>query len=145
MRALPRDWQMRLALNGQYTPDALIPGEQFGIGGASSVRGFAEREVSNDNGYAANAEAYTPNLCASVQRMQAMCRALVFVDAGHVSRNKALLGEQTRASIASTGVGLRIVLDKYMAMQFDYGRVIDGGGVREAGTSRAHFSMNMSY
>jgi hemolysin activation/secretion protein len=145
MRALPRDWQMRLAFNGQYTPDALIPGEQFGVGGSSSVRGFAEREVSNDNGYAVNAEAYTPNLCASVQRMPTMCRALAFVDAAHVSRNKALAGEQTQTSIASAGVGLRIVLDKYVAMQFDYGRVIDGGGVRDAGTSRAHFSMNMSY
>jgi hemolysin activation/secretion protein len=144
-RALPGDWQMRLAFNGQYTPDALVPGEQFGAGGASSVRGFAEREVANDVGYVANAEAYTPNLCTAMRGSSLLCRALAFVDAAHVSHNKALPGEITHVSIASAGLGLRMALDRYMTMQFDYGRVIDGGGVRETGSSRVHFSMNLSY
>jgi hemolysin activation/secretion protein len=142
---LPADWQMRLAFNGQYSPDALVSGEQFGAGGASSVRGFAEREVSNDVGYVVNAEAYTPNLCAAMRGSAMLCRALAFVDAAHLSRNKALPGELTQMSIASTGLGLRVMLDRYMTMQFDYGRVIDGGGVRETGSSRVHFSMNLSY
>lgn len=145
IRNLSSDWKLRLAFNGQYTPDALVPGEQFGAGGASSVRGFAEREVSNDTGYAANAEIYTPNLCTAIQRVPTLCRALVFVDAAHLSRNKALPSELTQMSIASAGLGLRAMLDRYVAMQFDYGRVIDGGGVRSNGSSRVHFSMNMSY
>ena len=33
-RAITGDWQLRLRLNGQLTSDALIPGEQFGAGGA---------------------------------------------------------------------------------------------------------------
>jgi len=37
-RALPNNWQMRLGVSGQYTRDSLVPGEQFGVGGASSVR-----------------------------------------------------------------------------------------------------------
>src|SRR6202008_397077 len=39
-RALAGDWQLRAIANGQLTSDALIPGEQFGAGGATSVRGF---------------------------------------------------------------------------------------------------------
>ena len=34
------DWQTRVLLNGQWTRDALVPGEQFGAGGATTVRGF---------------------------------------------------------------------------------------------------------
>ncbi|HYD78620.1 MAG TPA: ShlB/FhaC/HecB family hemolysin secretion/activation protein [Paucimonas sp.] len=144
-RALPQDWQMRMTFNSQYTDDALIPGEQFGAGGASSVRGFAEREVSNDTGYGGSAEVYTPNLCTAIRRVPAQCRMLAFVDAAHASRNKPLPSETTQVTIASAGIGFRMTLDKYLAMQFDYGRVVKGGGVRETGSSRAHFSLNMSY
>ncbi|MBL8880785.1 MAG: DUF58 domain-containing protein, partial [Phycisphaerales bacterium] len=38
------DWQLRTRVNTQWTPDALVPGEQFGMGGAQSVRGYEERE-----------------------------------------------------------------------------------------------------
>ena len=43
-RAFDNDWQTHLAFNGQATRDRLISGEQFGAGGADSVRGFLERE-----------------------------------------------------------------------------------------------------
>jgi hemolysin activation/secretion protein len=143
--ALPKDWQMRLALNGQYSSDALVPGEQFGAGGVTSVRGFAEREVSNDSGVTINAEAYTPNLCGPAPRVPMLCRAVFFVDAAHASRNKALPSELAEATIGGAGVGYRMTIDKYFSMQFDYGRVIHGGGVQENGSSRAHISMSLLY
>jgi hemolysin activation/secretion protein len=34
----------------QYSPDALISGEQFGLGGATSIRGTSERPISGDKG-----------------------------------------------------------------------------------------------
>jgi hemolysin activation/secretion protein len=74
-----------------------------------------------------------------------LCRGVFFIDAAHVSRNKALGSELTDTTIAGAGVGFRMTVDKYMNMQFDYGRVIHGGGVRDNGTSRAHFSMNLLY
>src|SRR5262249_50833997 len=33
VQALPRDFQFRVAANGQYTTNALVSGEQFGLGG----------------------------------------------------------------------------------------------------------------
>src|SRR5471032_2252412 len=80
-RILPRDWQARIMLKGQYSNDALIPGEQFGAGGATSVRGFAEREIADDIGLAANLELYTPNLCAAHAGWN--CRALSFYDSAY--------------------------------------------------------------
>ena len=50
------EWQIRLALSGQWTRDALIPGEQFGAGGATTVRGFTERALANDRGFVGSVE-----------------------------------------------------------------------------------------
>ncbi|RYF41111.1 MAG: ShlB/FhaC/HecB family hemolysin secretion/activation protein [Comamonadaceae bacterium] len=140
-----QDWQMRLAFNGQATRDALVPGEQFGAGGAGSVRGFTEREVAGDQGQFASAEVQTPNWCANMTAFALQCRALAFIDAASVSRNKALPGEEQRTTIASAGVGLRFAVDRNASLQLDYGRVIDGGGTRSAGDGRLHVALSLSY
>jgi hemolysin activation/secretion protein len=142
---LPRDWQLRLQLSGQSTSDALVPGEQFGAGGAASVRGFQEREVAGDSGHFASAEIETPNWCPAGAAVSVQCHAVAFLDAASVSRNNALPGEQQRTSIASTGLGLRFALEKNAALQVDYGRVLDGGGVRSRGDSRIHVALSLSY
>jgi hemolysin activation/secretion protein len=144
-RSLAGDWQLRFNLSGQETGDALIPGEQFGAGGASSVRGFAERDLSNDSGRMFSAEIYTPNLCGGVQKVAAQCRTLAFFDTANVRRNDALPGEQRTASIASVGLGLRLAVSKYMTMQMDYGRVLDGGATKADGDDRLHVKLALSY
>lgn len=140
-----QDWQLRLTFNGQASHDALVPGEQFGAGGTGSVRGFREREVAGDQGQFASAEVQTPNWCANMTTMALQCRALVFVDAANVSRNKALPGEEQRTSIASAGVGLRFAVDRNASLQLDYGRVIDAGGNRSTGDGRLHVALSLSY
>jgi hemolysin activation/secretion protein len=142
---LQDDWQLRLQFNGQATHAALVAGEQFGAGGANSVRGFREREVAGDQGQFASAEVQTPNWCPVNAAIALHCRALAFVDAANVSRNKALPGEEPRTSIASAGLGLRFILDKRASLQVDYGRVLDGGGTRAAGDSRVHIALSLSY
>ena len=59
---LPRDWIARGVIAGQYSDEALIAGEQFGLGGADSVRGFEERIVTGDTGLRLTAELWTPQL-----------------------------------------------------------------------------------
>lgn len=141
-RALSNEWQLRAIVNGQYTSDALIPGEQFGAGGATSVRGFAEREIANDSGVGVNLEAYTPNLCA---RAGFNCRLLGFYDSAYVRRNKALPGELTSATIASAGLGARFVLSTYMNLQLDYGHVTKAGATTRADANRLHVRLGLAY
>jgi len=143
--ALPQDWQMRVSLAGQYTPDALIPGEQFGAGGATTVRGFDERDVSNDKGFLASAEIYTPNFCSTLQTVAAQCRALMFYDTASVRRNDALPGEIAKASIGSVGLGFRVAVSRYLSMQMDYGHVIDGGIAQLKGDNKLHFRLGLTY
>jgi hemolysin activation/secretion protein len=137
-RTLPQEWQMRLTVNGQATHDALVPGEQFGVGGAASVRGLHEREVADDEGFSASAELYTPNLCAGLGGAATRCTALGFIDDGRVSRNDALPGEETHVSVSSAGVGFRVAGGRTLSMQMDYGRVFSASDVQQKGEQRLH-------
>ncbi len=142
-RALQSDWQVRAILNGQYSSDALIPGEQFGAGGASSVRGFAERELSGDSGLSANLEGYTPNLCASQGTWQ--CRVVAFVDSAYATRNHSLAGEFRSTSIGSVGLGLRFAIGNRASMQLDYGHVIHSGVLNVTDKNRVHVRIGLTY
>jgi hemolysin activation/secretion protein len=141
-RALPLDWQLRGIVNGQYSRDALIPGEQFGAGGASSARGFAEREISNDKGAGLNLELYTPNLCS---RANWNCRLLGFYDSAYVSRNRALPGELESTSIASAGLGARFLLGTYVNLQLDFGHVLRAGATGRTDANRMHMRLGLAY
>jgi hypothetical protein len=90
------------AANGQATGDALVPGEQFGAGGSTTVRGFGERDLATDSGLGVNVELYTPNLCT---RAGWQCRLLGFYDSAWGQRNHILPGELRRTAISSAGPG----------------------------------------
>lgn len=141
-RALASDWQLRAILNGQYSGDALIPGEQFGAGGASSVRGFNEREISSDSGLGLNLEAYTPNLCS---REGWNCRLLAFYDTAYARRNHALPAEPGSLSIASTGLGARVLLSTYVNLQLDFGHVVRAAITGRDHASRLHLRLGLAY
>ena len=142
-QALPADWQLRGVLNGQYSNDALIPGEQFGAGGAMSVRGFREREVSNDSGISSNLEAYTPPMCGSGSWQ---CRALAFYDNAYLTRNHALPGEFTHVALSSTGLGMRVSYRRYLNLQVDYGHVLHAeASETERGDNRLHARLSLSF
>jgi hemolysin activation/secretion protein len=137
------DWQLRLFANGQFSNDALAPGEQFGAGGGSSVRGFEERALSTDSGLAANAELYTPNLCAAKAGWQ--CRMLGFYDAAYGSRNHALPGELNSTTISSAGLGLRFGMGAAASAQIDLGHVIQAGALAGASRNKVHIRVGLAY
>lgn len=117
------DWQLRALLNGQYTNDQLVPGEQFGLGGTKSVRGFNERATSGDEGYAATLEVYTPDLAMFAKISAFQARFLMFYDWGEVADNDPLPGEVHSTKIASFGPGLRITDGKRYMITADLGIV----------------------
>lgn len=135
------DWQLRAALDNQYTAEPLVPGEQFGLGGHDSVRGFGERTVTGDRGYRASLEIYTPDLGKKTGINHARLRLLAFVEGGWVERLEPQPGETSVIGIASAGAGLRFGLDKNLSVRLDYGYVLDGGGDKERGDDRLHASV----
>jgi hemolysin activation/secretion protein len=139
-RALPRDWQFRFGMNGQLTRDTLISGEQFGIGGADSVRGFLEREIVNDNGYRGTTEFYTPELSKFVPISGVRMRALAFYDWGAVKRIRPTVLELHGQHVSSAGLGVRFSRGTNLTLRLDVATVTDSGGLQKIGDVRVHAS-----
>lgn len=120
--ALPADWQFRAQLNAQYSRDLLIPAEQFGIGGAFSVRGYPERVLAGDIGQVGNLEVYTPELREYLGADNASLRLLAFMDAGKVKVNDLFpAGMPTTTNIYSLGMGARFGYSRDISSKLDIG------------------------
>ena len=132
----------------QYSADALISGEQFGLGGASSIRGTGERPISGDRGLLASLEVTTPDV-------QPGLRFIGFVDAGWL-RNNNPNGTNKPASdkLASVGLGLRYTAG-WLAIAAEWGRIVTGSvlanGVNanaafpKAGDNKLHVSLTARF
>jgi hemolysin activation/secretion protein len=120
---LAQTWIWSLRGAWQYSPDVLISGEQFGLGGLASVRGTEiERPISADKGISATLEVTSPELIAGL-------RALGFVDAGYLWNNDPDgLNKPSSDHLASIGVGLRYINGPFVA-SLDYGRLVLGSRV----------------
>lgn len=145
VNVLEGNWQIRAAVNAQYTPDALVSGEQFGIAGATAVRGFLERDVARDTGYFANLELYSPNLMGKLIPGEGNLRGLLFYDVARAANNPLAGEAKEQVSIASMGAGFRWNIQRDFNMRFDLARVIDEGGSKKAGDLRGHISVYFGF
>ena len=139
---LPSDFIFRAVANAQQTGDLLIPGEQFGMGGVDSVRGYYEREVANDVGWRVSLEAYSPDFgtwFGSTWR----ARALVFTDAARGHDNAPERGPENK--LGSFGLGVRANQGKFLAFRLDVARATQDAGTRQSGDYRAHFAAAVSF
>ncbi|MBL8480798.1 MAG: ShlB/FhaC/HecB family hemolysin secretion/activation protein, partial [Rhodocyclaceae bacterium] len=130
------NWLASVRFRGQYADKPLIPGEQFGLGGANSVRGFEERELSGDRGNSINLEANTPPLAENL-------RLAAFFDAGQMAIVNPTTLQQASQSITSAGAGLRWRWREQMSLSMDAAHVFRA---REApqtndGDSKLHVSL----
>lgn len=145
VRAVIADWRLRLAGNAQYSPQELVPGEQYGVGGLGSVRGFEQRAFTGDSGYYATVEAYAPDLGPKLPFAGASLRALAFVDFGGAWLVNPQPFEVGETSVISGGLGIRMHAGKHFSLLFDYGWTIQGGGIQSPGTGRPNFSLALVF
>ena len=96
------NWQVSGRFKGQLSNDTLFAGEQFGLGGTNSVRGFSDRVVSGDRGYQWNIEGMGPGIG------ERKIRPIVFLEGGRV-----WVRGGADESLMSVGVGLRMTIDKF--------------------------------
>ena len=127
-------WSMSAKLLGQYTRDILIPGEQFGVGGVASVRGFKEREATGDRGYTANIELIAPAVYAGIV-------PFAFTDFGRRMHIAPVAGVAQTDHVASAGFGARWNWEKGLDVNVTYANVLNGIA---GGTPRGHDKVNFS-
>ena len=138
MRLVGDDWKVRIALNGQYSPDTLIPGEQMRLGGADAVRGFSEGSAGGDSGMRWNLEGYAPDFSKGDFKVQ----ALAFFDTG-----EARAADGTKSSISGAGIGVRAGYAEQFSLRLDVARIVnaDTDPLQSVGDWRVHIGMSASF
>ncbi|WP_194792801.1 ShlB/FhaC/HecB family hemolysin secretion/activation protein [Caenimonas koreensis] len=119
-----KEWVWAVRGQYQYSPDVLIAGEQFGLGGLGSVRGTdIDRPITGDSGLSGTFEVTSPEVSPGL-------RFIGFFDAGYLSNNKSngLADKPTSDWLSSVGLGLRYSAEPF-ALSMDYGRLIHGSKV----------------
>ncbi|MGV3493373.1 MAG: ShlB/FhaC/HecB family hemolysin secretion/activation protein [Ramlibacter sp.] len=116
-------WLWSGRVSWQWSPDVLIAGEQFGLGGLGTVRGAdVDRPISGDKGAAGTLEVSTPEWVAGL-------RGFGFLDAGWLGNNKPNATNKPASDrLISTGLGVRYALGMWAA-SVEYGRILQGSRV----------------
>lgn len=143
---LSEQWQLALRARGQLSSAALVPGEQFGAGGSTAVRGYEERELSGDTGLLGSLELMGPNLAGPAFNAVEQFRLLGFVDAGRVWNR---LGTpcrdlQTRCSIGAVGLGARLG-GNGLQVRFDWALALKDGVSTARHDQRLHLQVAYSF
>lgn len=140
-------WMWSVRGQFQYSADALISGEQFGLGGALSVRGTGERAVSGDSGLFGSLEITAPEFMPGL-------RALGFLDAGWLRNNNSDANPNKPASdhLISVGFGLRYAAGAY-GLSLDWARLLSGSvlptsastTMPQTGDQKIHFNLTANF
>ena len=119
LERLPRDYALSLTTLGQYSADRLLPSEQFGLGGATSVRGYDERIVNGDSGISEQLELRSPSLHL-LGKVPDRTQFLLFFDAGRDWVRAPIAGERD-FTLVSAGPGVRLNIGQHGTIKADYG------------------------
>lgn len=143
---LTDDWSLSARTNAQWSNQPLVSAEQFGAGGAYSVRGYEERALNTDAGITASLELHRVlTLLTGGQRSAQTPTLAFFMDAAHV-RNKhgtACQQGRTQCQLRSVGAGLRYLPTPNTTFLLDIARTGMAVNSTRAGEWRLHF--NVSY
>lgn len=143
-RVGPTEWALRVA--GQIANQPLVSAEQFAVGGADSVRGYAESAVSADYGVLASLELRSRNLAPALLKSfdgapLPPFTELVFFGFGDVAR-VALIepepGQPHRSTLLGTGVGVRLGIQPGLSLALDWARRHRDVAGRSLPTERVH-------
>lgn len=139
-------WLWNVRGQFQYSTDTLISGEQFGLGGATSVRGTGERPISGDSGLLVSMEVSTRELAPGL-------RLLGFVDAGWLGNNSPNGNPKPQSDgLASVGIGLRYAVSNF-DVSAEYGRMakgtnlpfVPGSSLPQSGDQKLHVNLSVRF
>lgn len=143
-----RGVQLGERLSGQVSDVALVSSEQFAGGGLNSVRGYLQAEAIGDQGFTGSVEVRSPSLAAvipTIGRYVQELRLYAFADGG-VLNVIAPLAEQTEEfDLASTGLGLRLQLLRYLKGEVAVAVPLIDGVQTHAYRPRATFSVKSEF
>jgi hemolysin activation/secretion protein len=143
VRLLAPDTLIVLRTDLQLAAGALVPLEQFALGGQQSVRGYRQDALLTDNGISASAEIRLPIL--RVKKVKGVLQIVPFADVG-MGWNNSGNSDIKQNTLAGVGLGLQWQMGDWLTARFDWGiplTTLDGGkkSLQEQGI---YFSINYS-
>ncbi|MEY4978296.1 MAG: hypothetical protein RLZZ352_566 [Pseudomonadota bacterium] len=136
LRQFDAGWLLGTRAQGQWASTSLVAGEQFGVGGASSVRGMGERVLSADSGLNAGLELTTPALAAG-------WRAVALTEAGWLrQRRLGLDAKPQNDTVVSVGLGLRYAKGP-VSWALDHARLVNGSTYAPASAQQGQSSWHL--
>ncbi|MEO0367484.1 MAG: ShlB/FhaC/HecB family hemolysin secretion/activation protein [Pseudomonadota bacterium] len=139
------DWLFTGAFKAGFSDERLITGEQFSLGGATSIRGMDERELRGDEGYLLNLQAWAPQWSKSL-------RPVWFLDAGRIKNKNATSAEIDSETVVSIGLLMNWNPTDRISTTLSYGYLLDGIDSPEAGIdisedgdSKLHVNVNYRF
>lgn len=133
-RGLAKDWLVKLTLKGQWSNEPLISGEQFGIGGVNSVRGFEERVVTGDRGNQATIQFSRP-------LFKNMAQLRLFTDIGHAKVISPSAGQIASQTLMGIGAGITWRWKENLNFSIDYAHELNDGRTNDIGGTKTHMSL----
>jgi hemolysin activation/secretion protein len=122
VRLLAPDTILLLRGDLQIADRALVPFEQFGLGGSASVRGYRQDGLLTDNGAFASAEVRIPIFRPT---KDSLFQLTPFVDVGRAWNNSGRENPDPQ-TLASVGIGLRFQWSERLSARFVWGIPIVG-------------------
>ncbi len=144
-------WDFTWIAKGMYqcSDGNLLGSEQMGLGGFSTVRGYAEREVNGDGGYLINMEIRTPSISVGelfgIEKSMDRFQFLGFWDYGVAQNYHLLVNEDPNQLLSGVGPGIRYTIGPYLSVRFDYGFQLYDTGFNQRENSGAHIGVMVSY
>jgi hemolysin activation/secretion protein len=104
--------------DAQLADRALVPLEQFGLGGQETIRGYRQDVLLTDNGVLASAEVRVPVL--RLPKWNTLVQLAPFLDVG-TAWNRAGRDDPDPNLLLSTGLGLQMQVGDRLTVRLDYG------------------------
>lgn len=132
-------------LDGQWTGDPLISNEQYGAGGAESVRGYTESAQLGDVGVTGTLEARFPVQRESWADAVQVFHVSLFVDGAALRVLEPLPGQEAAHELSSVGIGVRLSAWKHLNAALDWAQVFKASSDLQAGDMRVHFRVEYTF
>lgn len=139
------DTSLTLRVTAQIADSPLISNEQFGIGGAQSVRGYFESQALGDNGLIASIEWATPSFAAKLATFVREANGFVFVDYGKTTLRQPLPQQQDEFELAGAGLGTRWLAWKTFSTSLEWAWALRPQGSIEKNDGRLHASIDYTF
>lgn len=136
------------SLDIQVADSPLVSNERYSIGGATSVRGYTESQISGDNAVLFRSEVRSPQLGKYISEDINELTAAFFTEAGstHEKRSLPVNGVvEDDFEIYSAGVNLSFGYMQQLSITLDWATPLKAHGEVEKNESRTHFSLKYEY